>query len=345
MVKLRFLDISFRTAYAQAKELALTQSEVPLLTAGTVRVEQRSGSEFAYRYRYDAAGKRITEYLGAMADSATTGRIEHARQEIKDRETIAHYSLQLRKIGFYSADNSTLVTVASLFNAGIFAGGATLIGTHAFGAILNELGVSASPFPMTEDLDLARARRIELAALPEGGFLDLLKRTGLPFHEVPSLKRGSPATSFKVRGRKLKVDLLVPTTKAPYKPVAVPELGAHALGLPYLEYLLNASISSVLIGRDRIIPITVPHPGRFCVHKLAMFSLRPGADSPKRGKDVLQAAALAAALMHEEDFRLTEAIDGMHKTLRKRVKPGAKQALRYLADGYPEAARIVETLA
>ena len=137
----------------------------------------------------------------------------------------------------------------------------------------------------------------------------------------------------------------MPTTKAPYKPVAVPELGAHALGLPYLEYLLHASISSVLIGRDRIIPITVPHPGRFCVHKLAMFSLRPGADSPKRGKDVLQAAALAAALMHEEDFQLTEAIDSMHKTLRTRVKPGAKQALKYLADDYPEAAQIVETLA
>jgi hypothetical protein len=52
LVKLKFLDISFRTAYAQAKELAVAQSEVPLLTAGTVQVEQRSGKEFAYRYRY-----------------------------------------------------------------------------------------------------------------------------------------------------------------------------------------------------------------------------------------------------------------------------------------------------
>ncbi|NIO09202.1 MAG: hypothetical protein GTO40_14800 [Deltaproteobacteria bacterium] len=345
MLKLRFLDLSFRTAYAQAKELALAQSEIPLLTPGTVRVEERSGRQFAYRYRYDATGKRITEYLGAMSDSATTGRIEHAHEEIKDFKTIAQYSLQLRKIGFYSADNSTLVTVASLFNSGIFGGGGMLIGTHAFGAIMNELGVSASPFPMTEDLDVARTRRIELAAVPKGGLLDLLKSTGLPFHEVPSLKRGAQATSFKVRGRKLKVDLLVPTTKAPYKPVAVKELGAHALGLPHLDYLLKESIPSVLIGRDRIVPIAVPNPGLFCLHKLAMFSLRPSADSSKREKDVLQAAALAAALMNEEDFRLAEAIDGINTAIRKRIRPGAKQAAKVLTDNYPEAAEIVATLA
>ncbi|MBI2317274.1 MAG: hypothetical protein HYU75_09795 [Betaproteobacteria bacterium] len=345
MNRLRFFDLPLRTAYAQAKELALAQSQVPLLTAGSVRIEQRAGSEFAYRYRYDAAGKRITEYLGAMSDPATTGRIEQAGQEIKDVEAIAQYSRQLRKIGFYSADNSTFVTVASLFNAGIFGGGASLVGTHAFGAILNELGASASPFPLTEDVDLVRARRIELAALPEGGFLDLLRRTGLPFHEVPMLKRGAPSTSFKVRGRKLKVDLLVPTKGMPYRPVPIAELGTHAMGLPYMEYLVKASIPSVLIGRDRIVPITVPHPGWFCLHKLALFSLRSGADNPKREKDAFQAALIAAALVREQDFALTEAIDGMDKTLRARIKPGAKRALKYLASEYPEAAQMLETLA
>ena len=107
-----------------------------------------------------------------------------------------------------------------------------LIGTHAFGAILNELGVSAAPIPMTEDVDVARARAIELAALPEGRLLELLKQTGLPFGEVPTLKRGPPSTSFKVRGRNLKVDLLVPARGKPYTAIAVPELKAHAMGCP-----------------------------------------------------------------------------------------------------------------
>jgi len=232
-----------------------------------------------------------------------------------------------------------------LFNAGVFGGGGVLVGTHAFGAILNELSVSASPFPMTEDVDVARAERIELAALPEGGFLDLLKQTGLPFHEAPTLKRGAPSTSFKVRGSKLKVDLLVPTRGKPYASIKVPELGAHAMGLPYLEYLLKATISSVLIGRDRIVPVTVPHPGWFCLHKLALFELRAGGDSAKREKDVFQAAVLASALAQDQDFLLAEAIGGMDSKLRSKAKAGVRRALALLKDGPAEAARLLEPLA
>jgi YD repeat-containing protein len=344
VLKLKYFDVSLHTAYAQAKELALAQKTVPLLTAGSLQTEDRAGGKFVYRYRYDASGKRIAEYLGALSDAETATKVEQARQEIAVQGAIAEYSQKLRKIGFYSADNSTLVTVASLFNAGVFGGGGVLVGTHAFGVILNELGVSASPFPMTEDVDVARAHGIELAALPEGGLLELLKQTGLPFHEVPTLKRGGPSTSFKVRGRRLKVDLLVPARGKPYQAVNIPELGAHAMGLPYLEYLLKATIPSVLIGRDRIVPVTVPHPGWFCLHKLALYSLRAGADNPKREKDVLQAAVLAEALAERHEFLLKEAIENMDSKLKSRIRPGAKRALALVGKQASEATATLESL-
>ena len=318
---------------------------VPLLTAGSLQTEKRARGQFVYRYRYDAAGKRTAEYLGALSDPATTAKAEQATQEINDHGAIAEYSRQLRRIGFYGADNSTVATVAVLFNAGVFGGGGVLVDTHAYGVILNELGVSAAPFPMTEDVDVVRAARIELAALPEEGLLGLLKQTGLPFDEVPTLKRGGPSTSFKVRGRKLKVDLLMPTHGKPYVPIAVAALGAHAMGLPYLEYLLRDTVSSVLIGRDRIVPVTVPHAGWFCLHKLALFSLRTGADNPKREKDVFQAAVLAKALAQKNDFLLIEAIDGMDSKLKSKIRPGAKRALALLGGGAPEAASLLERLA
>src|SRR5688572_14304733 len=205
LLSIKKFDVSLRTVYAQAKELATAQGAVPLLTAGSLQTEQRAKGKFVYRYRYNAAGKRLAEYLGPELDAATAEKVERAREEIQDQAAIAEYSQKLRRIGFHSADNSTLVTVASLFNSGVFSGGGVLVGTHAFGAILNELGVAAS-VPMTEDVDVA-ARSVELAALPEGSFVELLKQTGLPFLEVPTLKRGAPSTSFKVRGKTLKVDL------------------------------------------------------------------------------------------------------------------------------------------
>lgn len=345
MLKSKSFDVSLRTVYAQAQELALAQKAVPLLTAGSLQTEERARGQFVYRYRYDASGKRITEYLGPLSDAATAAKVEQAQEEIRDQAAIAEYSQKLRRIGFYSADNSTVVTVASLFNAGVFGAGGVLVGTHAFGAILNELGVSASPFPMTEDVDVARARSIELAALPQGGFLDLLKQTGLPFHEVPTLKRGGRSTSFKVRGRRLKVDLLVPARGKPYAPVKLPDLGAHAMGLPYLDYLLKATSPSVLIGRDRIVPITVPHPGRFCLHKLALYELRTGGDNPKREKDVVQAVVLASALAQDQDFLLIEAIGEIDSKLRSKIKAGARRALALLKEGPAEAARLLEPLA
>jgi len=117
------------------------------------------------------------------------------------------------------------------------------------------------------------------------------------------------------------------------------------MGLPYLEYLLKETISSVLIGRDRIVPVTVPHPGWFCLHKLALFELRTGADNPKREKDVLQAAVLASALAEDQDSLLTEAIAGMDGKLRTKVKAGVRRALALLKDGSAEAVRLLEPLA
>jgi hypothetical protein len=343
-LKLKFFDLSFRTAYAQAKELALAQRHVPLVTAGTLQTERRGGKRFVYRYRYDASGKRVTEYLGPEGDAGTAAKVERANIEIGEAAILAGYSRDLRKVGFHSTENSALVTVAGLFNAGIFGNGGVLVGTHAFGAILNELGVAATSFAMTEDLDVGRAQPIQIAALPQGGLLKLLGETGLPFHEVPQLKRNEPPTSFKVRGKKLKVDLLVPAKGEPFKTVAVRELGAHATGMPHLKFLLDQTTQSVLLGRERIVPITVPHGGRFCVHKLAVYTLR-GGNNPKSRKDVAQAALLAAAMSHDQEFMLHDAIDAMDKTLRAKVKAGARRAIDLIEDDYPEAAGLLAVLA
>lgn len=344
-MKIKFFDLSFRTAYAQAKELALAQRQVALVTAGTLQTEKRGGKRFVYRYRYDGSGRRITEYLGAEDGGGTSAKMKQAREEIREAAILAGYSRDLRKVGFHSTENSALVTVAALFNAGLFGNGGILVGTHAFGAILNELGVADMSFAMTEDVDFARAKPIQIAALPVGGFLKLLTDTGLPFHEVPQLKRKDPATSFKVRGRKLKVDLLVPSKGEPYQPVAVHELGAHATGLPHLRFLLREPTQSVLLGRERIVPVTVPHAGRFCVHKLALYSLRAGGNNPKSQKDVAQAALLAAAIAQEQDFLLHDAIVEMEKPLRAKAKAGARRAIELLQAEYAQAASLLEALA
>jgi hypothetical protein len=218
-----------------------------------------------------------------------------------------------------------------------------LVGSHAFGAIINDLGYRV-PELRTEDVDVARAGRIEVAALPKGGFLALLRETGLPFLEVPGLRRSAPATSFKVRGKALTVDLLVPAKGEPYRAVKVPELGAHATGLPFLAYLLEDAQPSVLLGRGRIVPIAVPHAGRFALHKLAVYALRPPAEDAKRAKDLDQATTLFEALAEDADVLLDGAAEAMPEALRAKARAGARRALETI-HGNPGAERVLQGIA
>ena len=114
--------------------------------------------------------------------------------------------------------------------------------------------------------------------------------------------------------------------------------------MPQLGFLLERTTQSVLLGRERIVPVAVPHGGRFCVHKLALHALRGGND-PKSRKDVAQAALLAAAMSQDQEFMLHDAFDAMDKTLRSKARAGARRAIGLLERDYPEAAGLLAALA
>jgi len=336
---LRLFDQNDQASFAQAVEIALAQHSVELRTPGALVEEIRRGSRrFVYWHRYTPDGKLEKQYVGP------SGGAEHemATHQLQDLLLLRDSSKKLRKLGFAASDNSTALTLAVLFNAGIFNRGAVLVGTHAYGALLNSLGAHIIPYPLTEDVDIAT--RLELAGVPSRALLDILKETGLPFVEVPSLRHKEPPTSFKVRGQRLKVDLLVPAKGEPYRSVAVPLLGAHAIGLPHLDYLLQEPVRSIVVGRDRLVPVTLPKPGRYCVHKLAVSTLRQSGSS-KTDKDVFQAAVLAAVLSVTREYELEEAVDEADRTLRQRARRGATQALRLLGKNYPQAVELMERLA
>jgi hypothetical protein len=335
---LKWFDHNDQASFAQAVEIALTQQQVELGSPGTlVQEPRRGGKPFVYWHRYTPDGKLAKRYIGSLGGAEE----ETARHQQQELPLLRETSKKLRKLGFAAVDNSTALTLAVLYNAGVFHRGPILVGTHAYGALLNDLGVRIIPSPLTEDVDIAT--RLELATVPSKSLLDILRETGLPFVEVPSLKRTEPPTSFKVRGQRLKVDLLVPAKGEPYRSVAVPVLGAHVIGLPYLEYLLHDPVRSIVIGKDRLIPVALPQPGRYCVHKLAVSALR-SSGSAKTNKDILQATVLAAVLSSTREFSLEEAIDETSRGLRQKARHGAGQARRLLGSNYPEAVGLLERL-
>jgi len=230
-----------------------------------------------------------------------------------------------------------------LFNHALFKAGLTLVGSHAYGALLNELGVAA-PAYRTQDLDLARAQPLAIAMAPGSEFTALLAESGLQFVPVPGIPPSKPSASFKLPGaEQLMVDLLVPGRELG-KVVQLRELGAYAQAIPLLEFLIAEPIDAVVLSPNHVVPVRLPSPERFALHKLySSESRRSGAG--KVAKDREQAAVLAAAVEQEMPGRLRAAWNEFPRGGRSAAARAARVAAKLLSHSHPEGEAALRAVA
>lgn len=321
-------DPANRTRFQDTAQLARTQERVLAGTPGTLKQRTQSGNRYWVREHTRIDGAKVDEYLGPAA-SLPAGRLEALRSELDLARTLASGSAALRLAGYQRAERQSAAVLAVMFNHGLIASGLTLVGSHAYGVLLNELGVIA-PAYRTRDLDLARARPLDLA-LPAGkDFGALLNESGLRFVPVPGMPSSRPSASFKLPGAEaLLIDLLVPGKEAG-KIVPVHELASHGQTIPLLEFLADEALESVILSPNQVVPVRVPSPERFALHKLYASQSRrvhPG----KSERDVAQAALLAAVLEEQFPGRLRDAWRRLPAAGRPAARRGAGLALRHLA--------------
>ena len=326
--------------FAELKATAEEQREAFLGTPGNLTERVNEGGTKFWVHRYsDALGRRQETYLGTSDDPALTSRLGELRKRIEEANaTIARVRV-LARAGFATVDRKTYSTVASLHNHDLFRAGAFLVGSHAFGALVNGLGIKAVPYA-TEDIDIARSERL---ALPElSPFIDLLRETGIQFFEVPALNRREHPTSFKEGGApRWKVDLLVPSPGDDYPSISVPELKAYAKGLPFLRYLLGESQQVPLLSPHGVVLVRVPVPERYAIHKLIVSQLRSRGSKP--AKDLSQAAVLIDAVVERFPGAIEEALAVVPKSAGKylrRAKEAVSQYLPASAEAAWQALRV-----
>ena len=339
---LRRHDAASRTKYQDTVQLARGQKRVLAGTPGTLKQRTQGGRRYWVREHIRVDGAKVDEYLGA-ADSIAAARVEELRSEIELAKALASASAMLRLLGFQRIERAPASVLAVFFNHGLHQAGLALIGSHAYGALLNELGVQASAY-RTQDLDVARAAPLALA-LPSGGtFGSLLNETGLRFVPVPGMPSTKPSGSFKLPGaEKLTVDLLVPGSEIG-KVVEVKELGGYAQTVPLLDFLSEEPLDGIVLSPNQVIPVRLPAPERFVLHKLFSAESRR-ADRSKVTKDREQAAVLAAALEEEMPGRLMAAWKEFPRAHRAAVKRSARNVASLLAGAHPQAEEALETLA
>lgn len=311
-----------------------TKSGAPVFIGAAGSIAKRKnqhGVEYYVHRFYGGAGTQQETYLGIVGEFD----IEALRARINEVKALVPELRLLVREGFQSADPKTYATLASLHLHGVFAAGATLIGSHAFGVLINQMGIRAAAYA-TEDVDLARREALAFEHVPAKSLLEILRDSGIHFIEVPQLDHKEPATSFKQQGTsRFHVDLLVPSPNSEIRIIQVPELMAHATALPYLSYVLGETQMATLIAREGCCPVRVPIAERFAIHKLVVSQLRVNRDA-KTEKDIFQAAVLMAALGEKYPGAIESAVMSLPSSARKYLVKALTPALT-LMQGHPRA--------
>jgi hypothetical protein len=334
-------DAAGRTRYQELKQLARSQKRVLAGTPGTLKQRLRNGTAYWVREYIRAHGGKDDEHIGTVA-KVPAARIEALRDEIDLARGLAAGSSTLRVLGYQRIERKAAAVLAAFFNRGLFAAGLTLVGSHAYGALLNELGLIAAAY-RTQDIDLARGAPLALAHADLPALQEVLQDTGMRFVPVPGMPSHRPSASFKLPGAQaLAVDLLVSGKRAGDL-VAVSELDAHAQAVPYLDFLVKEPIDAVVLSPNQIIPVKVPSPERFLLHKLFSSQSR-GSSRDKARKDLEQAALLAAATEEETPGSMLDAYRSFPAAGKKTVRRGARAAAKLL-DANTEAGQALARIA
>lgn len=269
--------------------------------AGTFVTKTVRGQDYYYFQQSDPGGTKRQTYLGRRDDAldAVARRFAEGRETLAaDEQSIQRLAALLRAGGAMVTDVPSARVLRALADSGLFALGGVVVGTHAFLILGNVLGVHWAGALRTQDVDIAAPRTLDLA-VPQGS-ADLpsaLESLEMGFLPVPGLDRGSPSTSFKVRGQGLRVDLLTPASRTGH-PVRIPRFAAAAQQMRFLDYLIDSPIRAAVVNGGSV-SVSVPDPARFALHKLLVSGERSAAMQAKREKDISQAVQVLEVLLED----------------------------------------------
>ncbi|KFN43539.1 GSU2403 family nucleotidyltransferase fold protein [Arenimonas oryziterrae] len=333
------LSSSAQTAYAQlldashAAELMRTVADLP----GTFARKQVKGRPYWYYQYLDVSGKQRQVYVGpenervlALIATRAEGGAKPALQALAQSAVALGNAPMLPK---------HFKVMQRLSDYGFFRAGGVLIGTHAFLAFGNMLGVRWTDGQRTQDVDFAHAGKALAIALPADveidvhAALDSLRMGLLPIERSDG---GIGGTYLDPKDPEFQIDFLTPLHRDGMKPFRHPQLGITLQPLKFMEYLLQDIQQAVAFAGSGVAVVNVPHPARYALHKLLVAGERPASRIAKSNKDIQQSAALLSLLKEQAEGQVQDA----WADIRNRG-PGW---LSRLQQGYAALARVAPEL-
>ena len=275
--------------------------------SGGFTKRKKGGGHYWYFRTSEGPGRSPQEFYVGPDNEATWALMDGyqaGREAAKEAEArIVRLSAMLRSGGIALTDAPSARIIKGLGAAGVFRLGGVLIGTHAFLALGNALGVKWPSSLHTRDEDFGAPRRIGLgipqtpqlvADLPAA--IESLEMGFIPYVRVHADTR---PTSFVVHGQDWRIDLLTSPRGADRDvPVKIPRLGSFAQPLEFMDYLLEKTLDAAVVNGGASLA-RIPEPARFALHKLLVASQRDLRSAAKADKDRMQAFLMLGFLQRQ----------------------------------------------
>jgi hypothetical protein len=298
-------SLATQTAFAgldtAARQADMTRSiaDVP----GGFAKKRVAGRDYWYYQIKTPDGQLQQSYVGP--DDAPTQALILAHADPTSKSARQHLQRLTRsalELGGAEIPAKHAKVIGRLVDSGLFSAGAILVGTHAFLAYQNVLGVTWTRGAATLDLDFAHAGRNVSLALPENLKLDTpaaiesLQMGFVPKHSKTSFKK-SDEPDFDL-------DFLTSRGRTEDTPVHIARLGLTLQPLRFMELSLEDPMRCTLLARNGPLVVNLPRPQRYALHKLLVYGERSQNQRTKANKDVRQAASLMDYLLTHDAVEL-----------------------------------------
>lgn len=293
------LTLNAQTAYAQLLDAALAAVHLRSVAdlPGSFAAKTVKGHKYWYYQYTEPSGKLRQVFVGPDSDAVQRLIARKQRPAVSAaliplvRSAVAH--------GCTEVLPRHLAVLRRLAEYGFFHAGGVLVGTHAFLAFGNMLGVRWGDVSRTQDIDFAHAGKNVALVLPsnlEVHTHNAIESLDMGFLPASGLSSKTSATYLNPREPAFRLDFLTTLHRGGEAPYEHPTLHIMLQPLKFMEISLEQVQQTVLFAGEGAVLANIPHPARYALHKLLVFAERKSSFQTKANKDLLQAGMLLSVL-------------------------------------------------
>ncbi len=333
------LTLSTQTSYAQLLDAAIGAEHVRSVAdlQGSFNAKNVKDRKYWYFQYTEPSGKLRQIYVGP--DGEPVQRLIAMKSGPGASTALGPLARSALALGCAPLLPRHFRVIRRLADYGFFSAGGILIGTHAFLAYGNMLGVRWGGQDRTQDIDFAHAGKALSLVLPSNLEVrtdEAITSLEMGFLPVSGLS-GKTGGSYLIPSEPdFRLDFLTPLHRGGNKPYMHPQLHVTLQPLPFMEFSLENVEQAVVFSTEGAVLVNVPSPERFALHKLVVYGERSAAFRAKSAKDLAQAAHLLAYLW---DYR-REPLEDAFKDMLSRGKGWVsrlRQGVQALHQAYPES--------